>query len=1548
MKPIKICNEIKKGYINYLISSYPITHKVIRNKFIDNIRSGADSFFKGPVLSITPAFKKEQTITDLVNDKILHPEFIRPEFNPNRKLYVHQTISIKKLVKGRNVVLSTGTGSGKTEAFLIPIINELLFAKDKKELKNEVYAIILYPMNALVNDQLVRLRKYLKNFPDITFGRYIGETKHSYSEAKMAFKNQWGDEKQLKNEMICRDQMQETPPNILITNYSMLEYMLLRPTDAKFFNGNSWKYIVLDEAHVYDGVVGQECSLLLRRLKDRIRRETSVFRCIATSATLGEGKKDFPLVSMFASNLFGELFDSEDVIDAEYKEENLPKGSVLSENPYSFYEEIKSKSSNMNITERRQFLFEKLYLDLNVHKLRNYLHKNKHVLISDLVKVVDLSETQLETLISISLQAERDETRLLPAKYHFFVRAMEGIYASFTDTSITVFLKPADYYNKYRVFELGFCGACGSLYLLGRSINIGDKQFFLPLKTSKEVDDLTDINEADEYYSIVDFDFYKDESHMQNILDDETLTPSHLLCTKCGMIEFATEKNKFCNCKNNVILKLKHLENKSKCIICNSSKNKKSLRQISNFSTGKYAPTYVICKYFYDNLLEIKKKKSSTKDIFSLKEENIGYRKLLCFSDNRQDAAIFASNVEDRVDSFFYRGLMYKVWIDKLDGKECSIPIFLDVIKDFYRNMQGKKDIQNLYLNVIKELINHNKKESLENNYLVGFSYEYNDSQIEEELNEFLGLSCSETKILIDILLDTIRKQSCISFKNNLMFSLNFALLRPEIGCDDIRWPYITNEKNSDKAHIYWYAFCYDKDKKDNKIFNDRKDLIFNKIFNDYSKEDKYKIIDGLYKVISGLEILNDEGKIPINKISMFRPEKWYKCNKCGLSTYRNLRNNCLAKACNGKLIEINSIEAENFQNQNYILPTSSVANLPPEMIAEEHTAQLSAHYATKFQHEFEKGNINLLSCSTTFEMGVDLGDLNAIFLRNVPPSPSNYIQRSGRAGRNADNCALVVTYCQRRAHDLNYFDNPVDMINGRVKVPNIDISNQRINFRHLYSVAISYFFNQIIPDFFNNYKNSNIKNFVENDYPKKMLDCLSLKPDKILKSLRYVFQETPDPELKAIIDNWQWVDFLFNKEGESYSLSKAIELYKDIIKVYEEKLVIANQNQRDLECFQIRKVLKHYNDKNILSFLVDNGILPHYGFPTDVVKIHMEHNVYKKFDEPVDLSRDLRTALSEYAPNNELIAFKHKFFISGIKKLKDKEFPKIKYARCSLCNRLYISEKDDLIKNCCGRDLEEKFYITPEFGFICSDPPQKALGQLPEKKSYVDIETFAGPFEMTFNAFHNNFMEFHEEQGNMVYINTNHHHGFHFDNNGRFLKDKIFNSDTNLGYKFKTDIFAIIPPYDNTHIRNICEKYWPKESYDGKPWPAFWYSVLYAIIYTACNLLTIDTRGINGLLTIINSNTTLLIYDTLPGGSGFSNRVRNNFQDILPETIKRLTKCTCKLSCYSCLRDYSNEKHHNKLNRFAVIDYLEELLNNGFSKQEDKNEPIHLEMVLD
>jgi ATP-dependent helicase YprA (DUF1998 family) len=234
-EPVVASNNIVEKYKRYLKTIFDISDENYRKQFIKELEN-QNTFSAGPYLDVTDSFVKGKSIMDLVNEGILAKGFYNIKMPSERPLYKHQEEAVIKSINGKNIVVSTGTGSGKTESFLIPIFNHIIREYETGTLGAGVRALLIYPMNALANDQVERLRELLEKYPQITFGSYTGQTKHEFDKALVEYKSLNNGQVPKINELISREQIKEKPPHILITNYAMLEYLMLRPDDSVFFS----------------------------------------------------------------------------------------------------------------------------------------------------------------------------------------------------------------------------------------------------------------------------------------------------------------------------------------------------------------------------------------------------------------------------------------------------------------------------------------------------------------------------------------------------------------------------------------------------------------------------------------------------------------------------------------------------------------------------------------------------------------------------------------------------------------------------------------------------------------------------------------------------------------------------------------------------------------------------------------------------------------------------------------------------------------------------------------------------------------------------------------------------------------------------------------------------------------------------------------------------------------------------------------------------------------------------------------------------------------
>ncbi|MBM3301186.1 MAG: hypothetical protein FJY85_14680, partial [Deltaproteobacteria bacterium] len=334
-----------------------------------------------------------------------------------------------------------------------------------------------------------------------TFGQYIGETPEDEDDSRRHARDHMAN--RLPGELVLRSEMRKTPPHILLTNYSMLEYLLLRPDDSPLFdNGRArwWTFLVLDEAHQYRGSRGIEMAMLLRRLKQRLREggRSEPFHCIATSATLVGGEEDRTAVAKFASDLFGEEFREESVILGET--ESLPESGQKSLIPddYEILVDVlygKSVEAISRLAELAIKLGEPLPSNEDLPKAVGSLlqRDSRAVALRRLItgnpaevwKIADqvfgdLPEEKrvsaLSALVELLLQAKAplSEVPLLSARYHLILRSLEGAFVSYWPQK-KVFLDRKVVGEEHMAFEVALCRECGQHYFAAQKDFRGGK-----------------------------------------------------------------------------------------------------------------------------------------------------------------------------------------------------------------------------------------------------------------------------------------------------------------------------------------------------------------------------------------------------------------------------------------------------------------------------------------------------------------------------------------------------------------------------------------------------------------------------------------------------------------------------------------------------------------------------------------------------------------------------------------------------------------------------------------------------------------------------------------------------------------------------------------------------------------------------------------------------------------------------------------------------------------------------------------------------------------
>ncbi|MEM3402607.1 MAG: DEAD/DEAH box helicase, partial [Candidatus Hadarchaeales archaeon] len=785
MNLIELASQIEERYRRYLKATFYFKDPELRRSFEQALDSGHLS--KGPYLEATPVFKRGRTPRELFESLLrLQPDqgFLKA-VQGDRPLYQHQEEAIRKVFGGHNVVVATGTGSGKTEAFLYPILLYLYQEFQAGQLGPGVRALILYPMNALANDQRERLGEICRLLKEarspfwFTFGQYIGETPEDENDSQrhardhLAERDQQGysvieDGRVVHGELVLRSEMRRTPPHILLTNYSMLEYLLLRPDDSPLFdNGRArwWTFLVIDEAHQYRGSRGIEMAMLLRRLKQRLREggRSEPFRCIATSATLVGGEGDKGVVARFASDLFGEEFREEDVILGETINVPEPGSDGLLRTDYQLLREVlqgKSPQNRARLGELANRVGVSLPdgegLEKKVGRILQYDGRATALRLitgcpAEVLKIADqvfddLPEGErvsaLAELVELLLQAkdQLSGAPLLSARYHLFLRSLEGAFVSLWPEK-KVFLARKTIGEKGAAFEVALCRECGQHYFVAQKGFTGGK-------IQEAIRNPNDVNFGATFLRPIE----NDEEASEDDEDGGTKGKAvFYLCIQCGEARRSRP-----TCGHNRFIRVvkedasedeDRADQLAKCGACGySAAGRDPVREVVHGTDGPHA---VIATTLYQSLPEERKK-------------------VLAFADGRQEAAFFAWYLEDSYRDVLSRNLVLKIARSFGQYPAEGISLYTIADKSFrnYHDAFKRKQAddeptirKNIWAALYRELLTEEQRICLEGVSLVQWSIHWPGwfKTPEVLMNPPWSLSEQEARDLVFLLLDTMR-----------------------------------------------------------------------------------------------------------------------------------------------------------------------------------------------------------------------------------------------------------------------------------------------------------------------------------------------------------------------------------------------------------------------------------------------------------------------------------------------------------------------------------------------------------------------------------------------------------------------------------------------------------------------------------------------------------------------------------------------------------------------------------------------------------------------
>jgi ATP-dependent helicase YprA (DUF1998 family) len=1440
LDPIAVVEQSRRDYIRYLLTAYPLRDRHLRYGF-KQLLEQPGNVWQHPYLEGSQPYQTGKSVCELVDSKVLHPETADLFYPAQRKLYQHQEQAFEAVIKEQeNIVVATGTGSGKTECFLIPIIDSLLKEGEKNLIgKPGVRVLILYPMNALVNDQVKRLRQLLcrQKQPLIRFGFYTSRTETEKNKAQKALTEELKayDPEELKKlftpdeitsfnserpeilvekavdkistiQTISRQEFWGNPPHILVTNYSMLEHMLIRPKERTSIfaaSKDSFRFLVVDEAHTYDGATGTEVSMLLKRLKAAVGKEEKQgqLRCIATSASLGDKSVD-PTVLKFAGELFAERFSRVIRGDRVEAKQRLGHPFMLPDEPLWEYlqaitlpslessiEEWSKELSYFVPAEQLQAARDKV---ANVESPAEKIHQflwfalKQHPIIHNLINILARSPqpwhqiarseqlwgTQLPKTIegcldpAIEKQLERalahllqlgtlarenpNDLPLLPVRLHLLFRSIEGLYACINpeckgakcDPEYPT--HPRRYGRLYLnekitcdecsspVLELGSCSQCGQAYALTRSDNTS-KLISLPRLTQE-------LKENPKIYTLTsgNLDSVTEDEEMGEVEEDQQASApkTFIIEQRDGWIGIASSEAFSPKTRENGEYHLawhRHKNDKNlegcylaKCAAC-------GVRPIRAQAINRFVA-------YTDEPLE-----AAIDTIFELLPErdrnarSASKKKLLTFSDGRQDAAFFASAYQRDRTEIVYRQILWQTFqtVKDSDGVasvtqlinqlkqyflETSIPHpdrnsvrnYLSYCPDDEESLENTRDCQDAAESRAKELLLRefalpfNRRSTLEAYAILTCHIEPNENLIDAVSEKFL-ISKEEAQIFLTVLTDLIRRTGIVSIEGASAYF-------PETGGVEGVRPEMLDGQGKSKNYLF-----LEKQEKESKKYQDspsflpkrRKDGEISQAQNRLGwyyfqlfGKDRFPSRENLICLFQQFEetrlLVRAKSGYHLNwtRLNIIKTQQdWHQCDRCqhvfhipGLSQLDKaaLKVNafgCPTYKCQGTLQpytkeKIDRANKEHYQQ--YLIKN----RLPLPLRSQEHTAQLSVVELEKRENRFRQGKINLLSSSTTLEMGVDIGELQAVVLRNFPPYVSNYQQRAGRAGRRTDGVAVTLMYGQRRPHDRFYFEEPERLIAGTNRIPQLDPDNLKIQQRHIRAELLATFLQEkrgtgaekiLIGDFLG---------ILDDDFAP--IDASNLSSDVLMRQLQAWLYSDSASRLAQ-----QWL----NRLGSQQTASKVIEEFSQALNKFEQNQIqdwnqladvlqeietnlceTTDRKQRkgmEYKRDRLEEELEKIAKRRLHDELAQAAILPIYGFPIDVVRLLTgESDEYKSSQGKHRLERDRRLALGEYAPGQDIVVDDRVYRSVGVVSPDDLE--RQFYWVCKNCNYFTQSQKEE------------------------------------------------------------------------------------------------------------------------------------------------------------------------------------------------------------------------------------------------------------------------------
>jgi len=1318
MIPSVLSSQVQKGVEDFLKTTFPVSTPFFRG-VMDRFLGEAGGIFKGPYISIKLPYRIAS---------------ISPFFFPDIPLpfppYLHQEQSFRRLSGEHPIstIIATGTGSGKTECFLYPILDYCRRHRGEPGIK----AIIIYPMNALATDQAKRIARLIHDNPNlknqIKAGLYIGGQQGTHTIPVMG----------LENIITDRDTLRLSPPDILLTNYKMLDYLLIRPRDFPLWKENdpeTLKYLVVDEIHTFDGAQGTDLACLIRRLKSRLKLEKERLCCVGTSATLGE--KETQRICAYAGKVFGETFDTDAVIaeslvssEEFLSDSQIERSNVISPdhtealNPESYENDqtyLKAQYKlwfgdvvdtdderwPVSLTEmfRKHGFFWKLILSLN----------NRIVPLDELILLFDrftpefadapeeykryVMDSMIALISAARVKRGNGLAPFLNVRLHLWLRELRRIVGNIEHPPALHFsddLKEEDQSCHLPIIHCRECGAMG----WGGTKREQDQQIN---------PDLQHFYTTFFHYSPTIVVLFPDVAQVEQGGQDEF---GWVFCGNCLHVAMGKHVKNACSAcgdKDHLIpVFMPNLRRKKEHAVVGSHDCPycQGYNSLTILGSRAASLTSVVISQLYASTFN--------KD-----------KKLLTFSDSVQDAAHRAGFFAARTYRFNLRGAIQKFlneqatelplteipaafvrfWRERL-GEEKFVATFLPPDMAWFNDYEtlvetGKLPSGSALLDDLKRRIDWEIISEYGFNGRIGRTLEKTGSSVacvdREKLRDAADTLCetlrNEIGILQDLdqeivsrfmvgLLNQMRTKGALfhpALKNyiedwgNTYFINKILQWMPNFGKFSRTPAFLTTKRgtrfdvllSSGRSLLTWYEDWLLKSLSPiHPQLIEYREPIFNLVI-------KALLNSGILgeRQVKGFPVwgMNAEYFRVTSRVVQFR------CQVCShnVSVAADEEdlwqdNACQRFSCRGRYFR----EAPSRDYYGLLYATGDVQRI----FTAEHTGLLQRDKRETLEKRFmvenpPPGAPNLLSCTPTLELGIDIGDLSSVILCSVPPAESNYMQRIGRSGRKNGN-SFNLTVANGRPHDLYFYSEPEAMISGNIEPPGCFLDAPAVLERQMTAFCFDHWIESdipvtAIPDHLGQVLSQLSDHGNKKKFPFNFISHIELHRSQLLADFIAMFHDSltdhSHEHLRGFIYGsadgkqgliYRIIECLNGIHKERDNLRKRVQKLNQLIKEKERNPIKDQNYESEMdELFRekeaLNSIIRRMNEKETYNFFTDEGLLPNYAFPE--AGIVLQSIIYKRKQKPdkegkyqtttYDYERPAVSAIHELAPDSHFYA---------------------------------------------------------------------------------------------------------------------------------------------------------------------------------------------------------------------------------------------------------------------------------------------------------------------